>query len=273
LAFPDPSQRSLAELWSLKGRGAVVTGAAAGIGRASARRLAEAGASVLLVDRDARALESAAAQLAGPGRQVEAEVADVADPAAVARVAGLARRRLPWVHTWVNSAVTYDFGRATELSDQDWDRSMATNLRGVFACCREAGRLMAELGRGGVIVNVTSTEAHRGMPRTAAYVAAKHGVLGLSRSLAIELGRYDVRVLTVAPTLTETEGMASTLSAMGEEGRQRWCDRLPAARIAVPDDVARVVLFAASDMSAMMTGSVLMVDGGEMVGVNRMRLL
>jgi len=271
--FPDVSARTLRDLWSLAGKGVVVTGGAKGIGFATACRLAEAGASVLVADRDAAAAESASLRLQERGLSILTEVADVSDSAAVGHLAERAIAQLPTLHGWVNNAVNYMFGRTLDLSDADWDEGMATNLRGVFLCCREAGKAMSRNSSGGVIVNVTSTEAHRGMPRSPQYIAAKHGVLGLSRTLAIELGRFGIRVLTVAPTLIDTEGMAEMVAAMGEEGRARWSDRLPAGRLGVPDDVARVILFALSDMSVMMTGSVLMVDGGEMTGINKMRLL
>ncbi|MGH9208091.1 MAG: SDR family NAD(P)-dependent oxidoreductase, partial [Acidimicrobiales bacterium] len=212
-------------------------------------------------------------RLAGSGYQVVPAEVDVSDADSIKSLAALAATELPSVDSWVNNAVEYVFGGLFDIEDSEWDLSMATNLRGVFICCREAGRVMASAGKGGVVVNVTSTEAHRGMPRSSHYIAAKHGVLGLTRTIAIELGRYGVRALTVAPTLIETEGMSETLAAMGDEGRKRWSDRLPAARLGLPDDVARVILFAVTDMASMMTGSVLMVDGGEMVGVNKMRLL
>lgn len=187
------------------------------------------------------------------------------DAASVARLADLAVSAFGRLDVWVNNAGIYPTRPALEMADEEWDRVLDVDLRGVFLGAREAGRRMVELGSGGVIVNIASTASYLvGGVGVAHYVAAKHGVLGLTKSLAVELGPHGIRVLAVAPCVTATPGIEEarpTLEASGfaleELGAQ-----LPLGRIAVPDDVARVVLFCASDLSALMTGSSLLVDAG-----------
>jgi NAD(P)-dependent dehydrogenase (short-subunit alcohol dehydrogenase family) len=152
------------------------------------------------------------------------------------------------------------------MTDDTWDQVMEVNLRGVFSGSREAARRMIGAGRGGVIINVVSTAGFRGVaPGVSAYVASKHGVRGLTRQLAIELAPHDIRVLGVAPTFCTTEGNTAALAELsariGTEIPATLTSRL--GRVGVPDDIARVVLFCASDMSLFMTGSTLLADAGE----------
>ena len=143
-----------------------------------------------------------------------------------------------------------------------------TNLRGTFLGAREAARAMVALGDGGVIVNISSTAAFRADAAGAAhYVASKFGVRGLTKALARELGPHGIRVLEVAPTVTLTPGLDEQADALRAAGfaLEELGPMLPLGRVAVPDDVARVVLFCASGLSALMTGSTLLVDAGELV--------
>jgi NAD(P)-dependent dehydrogenase (short-subunit alcohol dehydrogenase family) len=155
-----------------------------------------------------------------------------------------------------------------ELSEEDWDDVLDVNLRGTFLGAREAARVMVAGGRGGVIVNITSTGAHRVESAGAAhYVASKFGVRGLTQALAVELGPHGIRVLAVAPTVTLTPGLEQERSGLQASGfaLEELGPSLPLGRVAVPDDIARVVLFCASDLSLLMTGSTLLVDAGELV--------
>jgi NAD(P)-dependent dehydrogenase (short-subunit alcohol dehydrogenase family) len=154
------------------------------------------------------------------------------------------------------------------MEPEDWDLVLDVDLRAVFLGAREAARRMIELGRGGVIVNVASTAAYRVAGRGIAhYAAAKHGVLGLTKSLAVELGPSGIRVLAVAPCVTATPGIEEARLTMQRAGFaiEHLGDELPLGRIAVPDDIARVVLFCACDLAGLMTGSTLLVDAGELV--------
>ncbi|GGC16320.1 3-oxoacyl-ACP reductase [Novosphingobium endophyticum] len=267
MAIADVTQVALSDLISLKGRSAVVTGGAQGLGKAMARRLAEAGASVLIGDLKAEQAQAAAAELsAAYGGKVVAAALDVTDSASIAAAADLAARELGGLDIWVNNAGLYPNVPLIEMTDDAWDRVMAVNLRGVFASCREAARRMIEAGKGGVLINVVSTAGFSGVaPGVSAYVASKHGVRGLVRQLAIELAPHDIRVLGVAPTFCETEGNTAALAQLPDRVRQEIAATLTSrlGRVGVPDDIARVVLFAASDMALFMTGSTLLADAGE----------
>lgn len=267
MAIADVTDRSIGELVSLRGRCAVVTGGAQGLGKAMVRRLAESGASVLIGDLKHAEAEAAAREISTRyGTRVLATRLDVADSASIQAAAALAESGLGGIDIWVNNAGLYPNVLIDEVSDPLWDQTMAVNLRGVFACCREAARHMIAAGKGGVLINVASTAGFKGVaPGMAAYVASKHGVRGLTRQLAIELAPRGIRVLGVAPTFCETEGNMAALAALPERVRGEIAATLTSAlgRVGVPDDIARAVLFCASDMSLFMTGSTLLVDAGE----------
>ncbi|MFK4872344.1 SDR family NAD(P)-dependent oxidoreductase [Novosphingobium sp. ZW T3_23] len=267
MAIADVTARSLGELISLQGRCAVVTGGAQGLGKAMVRRLAEAGANVLIGDlKDADARTAAEELSAQFGTRVIATRLDVTDSASIQATAALATEKLGGIDIWVNNAGLYPNVLLNEMTDPVWDQTMAVNLRGVFVSCREAAQRMIEAGTGGVLINVVSTAGFRGVaPGMAAYVASKHGVRGLTRQLAIELAPHDIRVLGVAPTFCETEGNMAALAALPDRVRSEIAATLTSAlgRVGVPDDIARAVLFCASDMSLFMTGSTLLVDAGE----------
>jgi len=267
MTIADVSSRSISELISLQGRRAVVTGAAQGLGKAIANRLAEAGASVLIGDLQRElAVKTAEALRERYGIPLVATHLDVTDTASVIAAAELARREFGGVDVWVNNAGVYPNVGLLEMTDDAWNRVMDVNLRGVFACSREAARRMIDAGQGGVIINVVSTAGFKGVaPGVSAYVASKHGVRGMIRQMAIELAPHDIRVLGVAPTFCETEGNRAALDELPERVRSEISATLTSmlGRVGVPDDIARVVLFCASDMSLFMTGSTLLVDAGE----------
>jgi NAD(P)-dependent dehydrogenase (short-subunit alcohol dehydrogenase family) len=255
------ADRPLADLVSLRGRHAVVTGAAAGIGRSIARRLAEAGASVVVADIGDTSEAVAEAASAGGGRAVGHRL-DVTDSAAVAGAVAFAVATFGGLDIWVNNAGIYPIAAALETTDEQWDAVHAVNLRGAFVGAREAGREMVRAQRGGVIINVISIAAFKaaGLPH---YVASKHGMNGLTKSLAVELGPHGIRVLSVAPGMIQTPGMVVRTEGMPDV-RAEVAAGLPLRRIGDPDDVARAVLFCASDLAAFMTGSAVVVDGGDL---------
>ena len=263
MPVPDLTDRPLTDLLSLRGRTAVVTGGARGLGRAIARRLAEAGCSVLIADLDRPAAETTSEELAAQtGGTVLADGLDVGDPASISAVADTAVDRLGRLDIWVNNAGVYPSTPVLEMGDDEWERVMRINVTGTFVGAREAARRMTAAGGGGVIVNLASVAGLRGRgPNIPHYVASKHAIVGLTKQLALEFASSGIRVLAVAPTTIITPGV--------EEGLKHPPDieaRLtgPLGRAGRPDDVARVVLFCASDLAMFMTGTTLVVDGGDL---------
>lgn len=263
MTIADVSDRSIAELVSLQGRRAVVTGAARGLGEGIAKRLAEAGASVLVADLEGAAAERTAAKLSAVyASRVHAAAVDVAQGESIAQLADIALARLGGIDIWVNNAGIFPSKRLLDTTDDEWDRVLDINLRGVFIGCREAARRMMAAGRGGVIVNLTSVAGLRGIgPGITSYVSSKHGVVGATSQLATELAPHGIRVLAVAPTTIRTEGV---LSALDKDADVEARLNSPLGRAGVPDDVARVVLFCVSDLAMFMTGSTLAVDAGRL---------
>lgn len=267
----DVTDRSIAQLLSLDGRTAVVTGGGRGLGKAIARRLAEAGANVVIGDIEAPLATSAAQDLQGTGKGgVVGAAMDVTDTASVQAVADLAVERFGGIDIWVNNAGIFPAVPVTDMTDELWDKVLAVNTRGVFVGSREAARRMTDAGRGGVIVNIVSTAGFKGVaPGLAAYVSSKHAVRGMTKQMALELASRGIRVLGVAPTYCVTEG--NILAAQQNPNLTSSAEDIPVmlnsklGRVGVPDDVARAVLFCASDMSLFMTGSTLLVDAGETI--------
>jgi NAD(P)-dependent dehydrogenase (short-subunit alcohol dehydrogenase family) len=268
MAIRDFTDVPLDGLISLSGRSAVVTGAAKGIGAAIALRLAEAGAGVILGDVDEAGVTGTAEDIL---RRYDVKVfgipLDVRDSASVVDAADRAVAEFGRLDIWVNNAGVYPAGATLQMTDEQWDHVLDVNLRGAFIGAREAARRMVESGAGGVIVNVASTAGFRaggaGLPH---YVASKHGLVGLTKSLAVEFGPAGIRVLGVAPTLIRTPGIdqLSTAGADMTTMLDQIAERLPLGRAGVADDVARVVLACASDLTAFMTGSTLLVDAGDL---------
>ena len=267
----DVSHKTLQQLISLEGRAAVVTGAARGIGYAIASRLAEAGADIVIADLDRAAAEQAAASLAQKfKRRALGTVADVQDEGAVAGLADQAVRAFGHLDIWVNNAGIFPGSPTLDTSVAEWDLVQAVNLRGVFLGAREAARrMMANPVMGGVIINIASMSGLQGRAGLAAYTASKHAVVGLTKSLALEFGSSNIRVIGIAPTSTTTPGITARAAHATDEELKRIeilmqgiAQSLALGRTAVPDDIARVVLFCASDLALFMTGSTLPVDAG-----------
>jgi NAD(P)-dependent dehydrogenase (short-subunit alcohol dehydrogenase family) len=253
---------SIAQLYDLHGRSAVVTGAAQGIGAAIARRLAEAGADLFLIDVDEPHLCETRDRLKKWGTRVEIRVADVAQEAAVTSACKECVEALEKIDIWVNNAGIAPRSPVLEISSAEWDKVLELNLRGAFIGAQCAARTMVQRGRG-VIVNISSSTVYRVTGNPAHYRVSKAGLIALTQSLAIELGSSGIRVLAIAPTLTATRLVEHLRNTGLSAGLDEFARRLPLKRVATADEVARVVLFAVSDMAAFMTGSVLTVDGGE----------
>jgi NAD(P)-dependent dehydrogenase (short-subunit alcohol dehydrogenase family) len=269
----DVSDKTVPQLISLEGKVAVITGGAQGIGLGIARRFAEMGATILIGDLRQSDSDAAAEEVVRDfgGKAVGATV-DVTDEASVVALADKAVKELGRLDIWVNNAGVFPGAVTTDLLTSDWDSVHDINLRGTFIGCREAAkRMIAQEPKGGVIINIASVRGIRGGMNLAAYASSKHGVVGLTKALGIELGQHDIRVLGLAPTGVETPGArARSANATGAElervmaKRKSMAASLPLGRTGVADDIARVALFCASDMSILMTGSTLLVDAGAM---------
>ncbi len=258
----------LVEMMRLDGRVAVVTGGANGIGRATCRRLAEAGAAVLVADLDGEGAAREADAITGAGGRADAVAADVADPAAVAAMVAAARARLGGLDVLVNNAGIFPARPIMEMEPEDCDRVLDVNLRGLYLCTRAAARVMAAAGRGGVIVNITSIDAiHPSMPGLAHYDASKHGAWGFTKTSALELAPLGIRVNALAPGGVLTEGVRRMQpGGAGADAVAAFTAGIPLRRMGDPDEIARMVVVLASDLAAYMTGSQVVVDGGALLG-------
>lgn len=242
----------------LSGRAALITGAASGIGRASAVAFAAAGACVALVDIDADGLADTAAQARALGPPAEVIPADVTDLAAVTAAVARAVKvfgRLDAAHN--NAGVPGPYVPLDAYSEADFLRVLQVDLVGVWRCMRAEIRYMRGQ-RTGAIVNTSSMLGAAAMPDNSAYVAAKHGVHGLTRAAALELGATGIRVNAIAPGVTRT-GMTSAVS---DELRRS----VPLGRIAEPEEIAAAAVWLCSPEASYITGAVLAADGGWLAG-------
>jgi NAD(P)-dependent dehydrogenase (short-subunit alcohol dehydrogenase family) len=240
----------------LDGRRALVAGAGRGIGAAAAAALAQAGAEVTLASRSADELEALAAALRAEGAVAHVLPLDVTDAQAVRREVAA---RGPF-QVLVNSAGTNRPSTLAEMADADLDRVMDLNVKAAFYLAREVARGLQAAGLPGSLVTISSQMGHVGGPRRTLYCATKHAVEGLTKALAWELGPHGIRVNTLCPTFIET---AMTRPMLADDGFRRFVEsRIALGRIGTVEDVMGAVVFLASDASALVTGSALMVDGG-----------
>jgi len=248
---------------ALAGRRAVITGAASGIGRATAARFAAEGAGLLLVDRDADGLAATAAEAARSGVAVERAEVDVTDEDAVAAALEAYRAGGP-IHVVVANAAVQLFGRDAAAADLDlaaWQTTIDVNLTGVFLTCKHGIRAMLADGVAGSVVCTASPTGLRGSaPGFDAYSTSKAGVVGLVRVLAADYGRHGIRVNAVVPGFTETPLVTDVME--DDAARRALLERIPLGRPGTSEEVAAAMLFLASDEASYATASVLVVDGG-----------
>jgi NAD(P)-dependent dehydrogenase (short-subunit alcohol dehydrogenase family) len=248
--------------FDLTGRHAVVTGTSTGIGEAIAAALARAGAEVAGVAR--RESTQAAKLVEAEGHEFLMLTGDTGDPETAERLAREAVDHWGTVDIWVNNAARLMVKPFLETTNEDWHGLLAANLHGYFYGCRAAARRMVEQ-RGGCIINVTSAVNMLAVADLAAYTAAKGAISSLTRTLALELGPFNVRINALAPGATDTP---LNLTAYTPEVRRNYNARIALARIGTPEEVADVAVFLASDASRYITGQEIVVDGGLIINGN-----
>ncbi len=257
----------VSKLLSLEGKVAIVTGGGMGIGRGIVRRLAEAGAAVVVMDRDESAAARTVEEVRQSGATAMALVGDVAEESSVRQVVQASVGEYGHLDVLVNNAGIYPFRPALEMSVQEWDRVQNVNLRGAFLYSREFANQVIAQGGGGVIVNIGSIDSfHPSSVGLAAYDASKGGLLMFTRNFALEVAPYRIRVNMIAPGAIATEGSQQSLAGLSPEQaeaiRAQFIARIPLRRMGTPDNIATVTLFLSSPASAYMTGAAVIVDGG-----------
>jgi NAD(P)-dependent dehydrogenase (short-subunit alcohol dehydrogenase family) len=238
------------------GRGVVVTGAARGIGRAIVAAFQAEGARVVAVD-----VLPAVAEVPG----VEALVVDLSRPGAAGAMVAEAAGLLGRIDVLVNNAAVMPDGPLLDVTEAEWDRTFAVNVRAVFFASQAAARHMVERG-GGAIVNLSSANAVRSESPEAPYNASKAAVIAITRSLAHELGHHGVRANCVAPGETLTPEEAAEMSPGDRAAEREYVRRIPLRRVGRAAEQAAAVLFLASDDASFISGETLVVDGGELAG-------
>src|SRR6266545_7365395 len=246
----------------LSGKVAVVSGGAMGIGRAAAEVLLREGASVLLADVDEAAARATAAELAQPDR-VAVSRTDISRPLDAEAAVASAVARFGGVDILVNNAGIQTYGGPVDTTEETWDRTLAVNLKGHWLMSRAAIPRMVGRG-GGAIVNVSSVQGLACQPNVMAYSVSKHGLIGLTRTMAVDLAAKNIRVNCVCPGTVDTPLVRAAVAHDRDPDRLwRVLDAMhPLGRIAQPREIGEVIAFLAGGRSSFMTGSVVTVDGG-----------
>ncbi|KUM37415.1 SDR family NAD(P)-dependent oxidoreductase [Arthrobacter sp. EPSL27] len=260
---PDLSRDSLPALFSLEHRLAVVTGGGSGIGLAIAKRFAEMGATVVITDRDETLADDAVAACGPRARFLRLDMRKHASIGTA--VEGLARE-FGRLDIWVNNAGIYPSYDPLNTTPEQMAEIFELNITGAHMGTQTAARTMQETGCRGVILNILSTGAYRG---SGAYSASKWALRGLTSGLATELGCRGIRILAIAPSVTLTNGLSQLLGASKDASElvSGITAKMPLGRVGVPDDIARVAAFLASDAAAFMTGQTIVVDGGSLTSI------
>ncbi|HBY97655.1 MAG: SDR family oxidoreductase [Ardenticatenaceae bacterium] len=246
----------------LKDRIAIVTGAGSGNGRAIALCFAHEGAVIVVADIDASRGQETVAMLRQLGAEAIFAKCNVTSGADVQHMIRTIHQQFGRLDILVNNAGVSPVGSVTEISEADWDLCLNIDLKSVFLGCKYAIPVMIEGGRG-TIVNIAGTLGLRATQRKAAYCAAKAGVINLTRQVALDYGPYNIRVNAICPGFVDTP---LTASIQGEE-REKILNALPLKRAAQAEEIGDVAVFLASDASSYVTGSILLVDGGQMTAI------
>jgi len=247
----------------LKGKVAVVTGGGTGIGRAIAQAFGREGAKVAVLGRRREALAAVVNEVTKAGGEARAVVCDVTQAKAIARAVEGVERALGHLNVLVNNAGVLSVSTVESISEEEWDRVIATNLKGPFLMAKAVLPAFRRAG-GGSIINVGSVLGLVAMKDRAAYCASKGGVTLLTKAMAVDHAHENVRVNCICPAIVETELIKDLFSAKEEGGRLREARiaTLPLGRLGQPTDIAELAVFLASDESAWITGTAIPVDGG-----------
>ncbi len=261
--------KPISEIITLKGKSAIITGGADGIGFAMAYRLAESGAKVLIADTNTEQGEQSAQALREQGFTALFHSCDVLKEDQVRKTVEYAHSEFGSIDILINNAGIFPHISLQDMTVTDFERVMGINCTGAFLCAREAARIMSEQ-RKGVIINIASIDGiHPTSEGLTAYDTSKGGIIMMTKSMARELGRQNIRVNAIAPGAIKTRGaMAAMRGTSAVDGRKKlkeMMSRMALGHMGVADDIGRAALFLASDLSEYMTGSVVVVDGGFLI--------
>lgn len=241
---------------------AIITGGGNGMGRATALRFAREGATIMVADIEQDSAEQVAQEIQSAGGRATAHQTDVTSRASVEALVAQTVAEFGGIDILCNIAGIVYSDPFLELADAHWDRVLAVNLKGVFLCGQIAARQMVKQGSGGKIVNMASTNGLVGESELAHYNASKFGVVGLTMTMAIELAPHKINVNAVCPGLIRTRMTASAIATPGFS--EEYYKKIPLARFGEPDEVAGAFLYLASDDAGFVTGTTLVVDGGQL---------
>lgn len=259
------------ELLDLRDKVAIVTGGAQGIGRGIAETLAAAGAQVVVADLNQQQADTAAAAMRQQGQTALALQVDVADEASVRALMRRVAEQLKRIDILVNNAGVFPMMKLRELPAATWDRTLGVNLRGAYLCTQVAAEQMISGGAGGRIINISTINTARTYVGMAHYDASKGGLNALTKAAALEYAPFGITVNAVAPGGVKTPGSLAVRSQLGEGSIETadaaFAQRIPLGRWAEPEDIGRAVWFLASRAANYITGQVIYVDGGLMLGM------
>jgi NAD(P)-dependent dehydrogenase (short-subunit alcohol dehydrogenase family) len=262
--------KKIQALFDLSGKVAVVTGAAMGIGKGIAMRLAEAGAAVIVSDINLDAAAATATEMKSLGYRAKEVQCDTSKVAEAEKTVRAALDAFGDVHILVNNAGIYPFASAIDMPEAMWDKVIAINLKGYMFFSQAAARAMMAKGHGGKIVNIASVDAFHPTGNLAEYDAAKGGVVMLTKALAKEWAPKGIHVNAIAPGAIQTPGAAAGFTGLSPEqaeaATKAFLATIPLGRAGTPDDVAMAALFLATEASDYVTGTTIVADGGYLVG-------